>query len=119
MSERNLDKLPKWARDEIVRLRADNAALRTRLDEPVIGNHHPDTNLYLESESDKHGLNYEPSRFCSGRFQLRDHWSDFIDFRIDQPWGDGKRRVYVHSGVSTLVVKPRAGNAIILETAQL
>jgi hypothetical protein len=119
MSERNLDKLPKWARDEIVNLRASNEVLRKRLDVPMISEQHPDVNLWLETEQDQHGLSYKPSRFRTGRFQMTDRWDDFIDFRMDAPWGDGKRRLYVHSGLSTLVVKPRAGNVVILESAPL
>ena len=100
---RNFDSLPKWAREEMVRLRESNDALRDQLDAKVIGDHLPPENLHLESEHLKYGLDFKPSRFRGGRFTFSDDGRKWVEFRRTE------RGVEVRTA-ERLVIEPQSGN---------
>lgn len=105
-----LGKLPRWARDEIENSRRRIAELEQAVRAGTTSAEYPRTNLFVTRDY----MEWAPSAFHCGRIMLGPQLDDFVDFRFENY--AGQPRVYVHSGFSNLVVRPRSGNAIHITT---
>ena len=108
---RDVTKLPQWAQERIINLEAQVRYYQAEVDKGIIGAEFPRSNLHLLSESGV--MDWAPSRYGAGRVMLGPKWDDFIDFRYDYNSKDGPR-VYVHTGLQDLTVRPNSGNALFL-----
>src|SRR3954453_14238965 len=103
-------RLPKWARDELKKLRFKNDQLRNSVAErdSLIMEQHPGTNVFLNS-----GIHEDRPlpRNSQVSFRFGDRWDDAINVYHDR---EANGTLYVASLQGGLMVYPRSGNAIRL-----
>lgn len=101
----SLDKLPRWARHEIQRLRSDLESCRRDLAMALGG-----AKTDIEVEPYREGEKCYLSPRSTVRYWIGPRIDDYVDVRLLK-YNDGSRRVSVH-GSSLIQVEPSAANVV-------
>lgn len=104
-------RLPKWARDELKKLRFENDQLSKQVAERdgFIMAAHPDTNVFMNGGIDEDRPLPKNTQIS---FRFGERWDDAINVYHDR---EQPGSLYVASLQGGLIVIPRSGNAVRLK----
>jgi hypothetical protein len=100
----DIEKLPRWARNEIVALRRENEALKEEL---RIATGKEETRVYYQESFSVDGKNYIPDR-TTIYFRLGENKWEYVYLHIDSK---NNLRVYGHNAIKVL---PQASNLVYI-----
>lgn len=108
-TNKDITKLPKWAQDEIARLRSDLAYTEKRL--TAVTGERP-TNIEVDSFGAMTG---KQRKFLDNHSRLKFILKNGSEVHVSLS-GDGKHiEIYGHGGAGALAVYPRAANSVHLK----